>query len=56
VQQASENFNYINDVKNILIPTGAGENVPLSELATITIEETPTSIERSDNERYLTIS
>ena len=56
VRQTKENFDYITDIQNILIPSPLGINVPLYELATVTMEDMPTSISRDNQQRYVSIS
>ncbi len=54
--QDKENFNYINDVQNLLIPSPKGVNVPLYEIADIVLEDLPTSISRLNQQKYVTVS
>ncbi len=56
IMQNKDDFNYINDVNNILIPTPTGVSIPLYELAEIEIKELPTSITRENQQRYISIT
>lgn len=56
VMQDSDKINYIKDVESILVPTATGESVPLRELATITSEETPTTITRDNQQKYVSVT
>ncbi len=49
-------FTYIDDIKNILIPTSFGTAVPLYEIADFTITYPPASIARVNQERYVTVT
>ncbi len=49
-------YTYLDDIKNILIPTSYGTTVPLYEVADISISYPPTSISRENQERYVTVS
>ena len=56
VRQTKENFDYITDIQNILVPSPLGVNVPLYELATVTMEAMPASISRDNQQRYVSLS
>lgn len=56
VMHDSDKINYIKDVESILIPTSTGGSVPLSELAAITSVDTPTSITRENQQRYVSVT
>ena len=56
VRQTQENFDYITDIQNILVPSPLGINVPLYELASVTMENMPASISRDNQQRYVSIS
>ncbi len=56
IRRDEESIKYIDDLGNILIPTLRGASVPLSEIGEITIESTPISISRKDQERYVEIN
>ncbi len=48
-------FTYIDDIKNILIPTSFGTSVPLYEIADFTITYPPSAIARANQQRYVTV-
>ncbi len=56
VMQDGDKINYIKDVESILIPTSTGASVPLGELAEITSVDTPTTITRENQQKYVTVS
>ena len=56
VRQTKENFDFITDIQNILVPSPLGINVPLYELATIGMENMPASISRDNQQRYVSLS
>ena len=56
VMHDNDKINYIKDVETILIPTATGATVPLSELATITSVDTPTTITRDNQQRYVSVT
>ena len=56
VMQDSDKINYIKDVESILIPTATGASVPLRELADITSVDTPTTITRENQQRYVSVT
>lgn len=47
---------YLKDIKNIAVTSPMGVNVPLSEVADISISESPTSIYRENQKRVVTVS
>ena len=49
-------YENLNQLKDINIVTNQGAYVPLSSLAEIGIKDSPTSISRSDQERYITVT
>ncbi len=49
-------FTYIDDIKNILIPTSFGTSVPLYEIADFTITYPPAAIARDNQQRYVTVT
>ncbi|MBR1738243.1 MAG: efflux RND transporter permease subunit [Firmicutes bacterium] len=55
IRQSDDKINYVTDVENILIPTAMGVSVPLDEIADIQIAETPTTITRQDQQKYVTV-
>ncbi len=56
ISQNTDNFNFINDLERISIPTAMGTNIPLSEIADIQIVDTPMTINRTNQQRYETVS
>ena len=56
IRQSKDNFDYLPDIENILIPSPTGISVPLSELATISLSNTPRSISHDNLQRYVTVS
>jgi cobalt-zinc-cadmium resistance protein CzcA len=55
VRFPEENRNSVEKVGNILVPTPHGYNVPLSQLANITISKGPVQISRQDGQRRIGI-
>jgi len=47
---------YINDIKNITIPTPTGGSINLSDVGDVVIDKTPSSINRENNKRIITVS
>ncbi len=47
---------YLTDVEELLIPTGTGSAVPLSEISEIVDEDVPVSISREDQTDYVSIT
>ncbi len=56
VSQGVDNFNFITDLENISIVSAYGTNIPLSEIAEISVIDTPLAINRMNQERYETVS
>lgn len=56
IRQDQDNFDYITDIQNILIPAPTGINVPLYEIAEIEISNMPASISRDNQQRYVSVS
>ncbi len=56
IEQDSNNYNYINDIKNILVPSNTGISVPLYEIADVNINYPPVSISRENQQRYVTLT
>lgn len=56
IMQDSDKINYITDVESILIPTNFGISIPLSEIADIKSEETPTTITRENQQKYISVT
>ncbi|MRX40715.1 CusA/CzcA family heavy metal efflux RND transporter [Flavobacterium sp. LC2016-23] len=55
VRMNKENRNDINDVSNLFIPLPNGQQVPLSQVATIDYEQGPVQVSREDGKRRITI-
>lgn len=51
-----ERITYITDLYNLMLMTPRGTSIPLSEVADIYEEQTPTSITKHNQRRYITIS
>lgn len=56
VMQDKDKINYLADVESILIPTATGTSIPLSDVAVITTEDTPTQITRDNQSTYGTVT
>ena len=56
IRQEQGDFNYITDIENILIPTGRGSVVPLTEVADVVIEEMPISINRDNQRTFVSVT
>ncbi len=56
VRQDKGNFDYITDIKNILIPTTKGASIPLYEIADIVRDEIPVAINRENQQKYVGVS
>jgi heavy metal efflux system protein len=55
VRMEGEQRKDINDVRNLLIPSPQGSQIPLSQLAEVEIEEGPNQIQREDAKRRIII-
>ncbi len=55
VRLPEENRNSVETIGNILVPTAGGSNVPLSQLAKISLSEGPAQISREDGLRRIGI-
>jgi len=55
VRLPEEKRNSIEAIGNILIPAGSGTNIPLSQLADLSLEEGPVQISREDGSRRIGI-
>jgi len=56
VSQDDSKVQNLQDLENLLIPTASGISVPLREVATITITNTPLSITREDQQTMVSVS
>ncbi len=55
VRMTNENRNDISDVSNLFIPLPNGQQVPLSQVATVDYENGPVQVSRENGERRITI-
>lgn len=55
IRHDQSSLEYINDLENIRIPTALGASIPLSEVAEIQIKDGPVSINRMNQQRYITV-
>jgi cobalt-zinc-cadmium resistance protein CzcA len=55
VRLAGEKRQNLEDVKNLLIPTPAGIQIPLSQLAEVSIKDGPNQIQREDAKRRIVV-
>jgi cobalt-zinc-cadmium resistance protein CzcA len=55
VRLAGDEQKNLNDVADLLIPTPAGAQVPLSQLATVAIKDGPNQIQREDAKRRIIV-
>ncbi|MBS1780126.1 MAG: CusA/CzcA family heavy metal efflux RND transporter [Bacteroidetes bacterium] len=55
VRLAGDQKKNVADVQNLLIPTAHGAEIPLSQLATVTIKEGPNQIQREDAKRRIIV-
>lgn len=55
VRLAGERRRQVADVENLLIPAGNGAQVPLYQLATVSIKEGPNQIQREDAKRRIVV-
>lgn len=56
VQYPEDKRRTLEQLKSVTLPSPLGMNVPLLDLAEIRIEQGPTSINRSNQERYVTVT
>ncbi len=56
IRQDKESFDYLSSLENILIPTPTGMNVPLYEVAEISVQNMPVSISRENQQKYVSVS
>ncbi len=45
----------ITSIQNLLVPTASGEQIPLSQLATVELKESPNQIQREDTKRRIIV-
>lgn len=46
---------YIQDIKNIVIPSPSGYSVPLTEIANVEVTDSPVQITRENQKKYITV-
>ena len=56
IRYDEKNVNYINDIKNITVPSASGIPIPLTEISEIKIKESAASINRENQKKYITIN
>lgn len=56
VSGEKDKYNYLDDIKNILIPTSYGTAIPLYEIADINLTYPPVTISRSNQQRDVTLT
>lgn len=56
ISYSQDIYENLNQLKDINIVTNSGVYIPLSSVAEIGIKDSPTSISRSDQERYVTVT
>nr|WP_068891123.1 CusA/CzcA family heavy metal efflux RND transporter [Pedobacter panaciterrae] len=55
VRLGNENRKDISDVQNLLIPTSAGTQIPLSQVASVELVDSPSQIQREDTQRRVLV-
>ncbi|WP_316818177.1 CusA/CzcA family heavy metal efflux RND transporter [Pedobacter nyackensis] len=55
VRLENENRKDITDVQNLLIPTSAGNQIPLSQVATVELVDSPSQIQRENTQRRVLV-
>jgi len=55
VRLENENRKDISDVQNLLIPTPAGTQIPLNQVATVELVDSPSQIQREDTRRRILV-
>ncbi len=55
IRYDKEDLNYINDVRNIMIPSASGSFVPLTEVADVNVVEGAVQITRENQKKYVSI-
>lgn len=56
IRYDTEQVNYLTDLNNLTVTSGFGTQVPLSDVATIVMDESATSIYRENQKNYITIN
>ena len=56
IRYDTNNVNYLTDLNNLTVTSAYGTQVPLSDVATVTMDESATTIMRENQKNYITIS
>lgn len=56
IRYDKDEVNYLTDLNNLTVTSAYGTQVPLSDIATITMDESATTIMRENQKNYITIS
>lgn len=56
IRYDTDNVNYLTDLNNLTVTSAYGTQVPLGDIATVTMDESATTIMRENQKNYITIS
>lgn len=56
IRYDTDQVNYLTDLKNLTVTSAYGTQVPLSDIATVTMDESATTIMRENQKNYITIN
>lgn len=56
IRYDTEQVNYLTDLNNLTVTSAYGTQVPLSDIATVTMDESATTIMRENQKNYITIN
>lgn len=56
IRYDTDNVNYLTDLNNLTVTSAYGTQVPLSDIATVTMDESATTIMRENQKNYITIN
>ncbi len=56
IRYDTNSVNYLTDLNNLTVTSAYGTQVPLSDVATVTMDESATTIMRENQKNYITIS
>ena len=56
IRYDTDSVNYLTDLNNLTVTSAYGTQVPLSDIATVTMDESATTIMRENQKNYITIS
>lgn len=56
IRYDTDEVNYLTDLKNLTVTSAYGTQVPLSDIATVTMDESATTIMRENQKNYITIN